>query len=346
MTRPWYTSGVGLFLAVGGMLTVARGDSESALVLKPGERIVFFGDSITQAGTAPGGYVTLVKAALAAKRPNLKVEVIGAGIGGNRVPDLESRVDADVLAKKPTLVVIYIGINDVWHHQLPNRKGTPKDKFEQGLSGLVRKINSAGARVALCTPSVIGERADGANQLDPMLDEYAEVSRRVARETQAQLIDLRKAFLAHLKTRNPDNKERDVLTSDGVHLNSEGNRFVAERVLDAFGVGAPAADAQGPEETPLRQVLLFKFKDEVSQEQVQEVVDVFRALPRKIDTIGAFEGGLIVPDKLAQGFTHCFTMTFKNNAALQAYREHAAHIEFVKLLVPRVEKILIVNAPR
>ena len=63
--------------------------------LKKGERVVFLGDSITQAGAGAGGYVTLAKEALAKKYPNLGIEVIGAGISGNRVPDLEARLDRD-----------------------------------------------------------------------------------------------------------------------------------------------------------------------------------------------------------------------------------------------------------
>src|SRR4051794_34706718 len=85
--------------------------------LKKGERIIFLGDSITEAGVGPKGYVTLIKKRLAEKHEDLGIEVIGAGVSGNKVPDLQRRFDKDVLAKKPTLVVIYIGINDVWHDE-------------------------------------------------------------------------------------------------------------------------------------------------------------------------------------------------------------------------------------
>src|SRR5262245_20533886 len=71
--------------------------------LKKGERIVFLGDSITQAGAGAGGYVTLAREHLTKKYPDLGLEIIGAGISGNRVPDLEARLDRDVLDKKPTL---------------------------------------------------------------------------------------------------------------------------------------------------------------------------------------------------------------------------------------------------
>ena len=83
--------------------------------LKKDDRIVFLGDSITAQGMRPTGYVTLTSAAIAKAYPELNIKVIGAGRGGHKVPDCQRRLDADVLQKKPTIVLIYIGINDVWH---------------------------------------------------------------------------------------------------------------------------------------------------------------------------------------------------------------------------------------
>ena len=86
----------------------------------------------------------------------------------------------------------------------------------------------------LATPSVIGEKTDGSNPLDPMLEEYAAISRRVAKDTGTTLCDLRVAFLDYLKEHNPEQKTKGVLTGDGVHLNPEGNRFVAEQAASAI----------------------------------------------------------------------------------------------------------------
>jgi lysophospholipase L1-like esterase len=199
--------------------------------LKKGDKIVFLGDSITQGGGGPKGYVTLVKNALAEKHKDLGIEVVNSGISGNKVPDLQRRLQKDVLDKKPTLVVIYIGINDVWHGERDPARGTTKDKFEEGLKEIIGKIMDAGARVVVCTPSVIGEKTGGANSLDAKLDEYAEVSRKVAKETKVPLCDLRQAFVSHLKEHNPKNKEMGVLTGDRVHLNEAGNKLVAETIL-------------------------------------------------------------------------------------------------------------------
>jgi len=200
--------------------------------LKQGEWIAFLGDSITAAGKGAGGYCRLIDEAIAEKHPDLGVQIIYAGISGHKVPDLQKRLDRDVLSKDPTVVFIYIGINDVWHSI--RGQGTPKDKYEAGLRELIARIEKAGATVVLATPSVIGEKTDGSNPLDPMLEEYAAVSRRVAKETGTTLCDLRVAFLDYLKEHNPENKAKGVLTGDGVHLNPQGNRFVAEQAAAAI----------------------------------------------------------------------------------------------------------------
>ncbi len=206
----------------------------AAAPLEKGERIVFLGDSITEAGVRPKGYVTLIRQALAEKHKDLGITVIGAGISGNKVPDLQKRLDRDVLKKKPTVVVIYIGINDVWHGLDDPAKGTSKEKFEAGLKDVIGKVQAAGARVVLCTPTVIGEKPDGTNRADPRLDEYAAIGRKVARETKSTLCDLRKAFLDHLKAHNKAGAARGVLTGDTVHLNDNGNKLVAQTILEAL----------------------------------------------------------------------------------------------------------------
>jgi lysophospholipase L1-like esterase len=200
--------------------------------LSNGEVIAFFGDSITQGGARPGGYCRLIGEAIEKQRPDLGVTIVYAGISGHKVPDLQRRLDRDVLGKKPTIVFIYIGINDVWHSV--GGRGTSKDDFDSGLRDLIKKITATDAKIVLCTPSTIGEKNDGSNSLDSMLEEYSAISRKVATDTGVTMCDLRKAFLDYLKKQNPDNKERGILTGDGVHLNAAGNKFVAARAAEAI----------------------------------------------------------------------------------------------------------------
>lgn len=307
--------------------------------LKDGDRIVFLGDSITQAGNDPGGYVATVRSALQEKYAG-KVEVVGAGISGNRVPDLENRLERDVLAKKPTLVVIYIGINDVWHSL--NGRGTDKNAFRDGLIRLIDRIEKGGARVILSTASVIGEKTDGSNQLDKMLDEYCQISRDVAAEKKIQLLDLRKAFVDHLKANNAAQKENGILTTDGVHLNAAGNKFVADQMLAALGQNAATAGQQPGK--LLRHVVLFRFKEGTTEADRKKVEEAFAVLPGQIPQIAAFEWGTDVSvENLSDGFTHCFLVSFKSEADRAVYLPHPAHQKFVELVKPLLDKPFVVD---
>ncbi len=205
---------------------------EPEVTLKKGDRVVFLGDSITQGGDSHDkGYVRLIRKALTEKHNDWGIEVIGAGISGNKVPDLQRRLEKDVLSRKPTVVVIYIGINDVWHGEKDPARGTRPEAFSAGLKDVISRCTAAGATVVLCTPTVIGEKKGGANSLDEKLDQYSEISRGLAKELKLPLCDLRKAFVDYLKEHNPENVEKGILTSDRVHLNSDGNKFVAETML-------------------------------------------------------------------------------------------------------------------
>jgi lysophospholipase L1-like esterase len=197
----------------------------SMQIQKP-KRVIFFGDSITEAGVKPGGYVSLMqdKIKLGAA-PDY--ELIGSGIGGNKVYDLYLRIEEDVLVKKPDVVVIYIGVNDVWHKQ-SSQTGTDPDKFVAFYTAIIKKLQKNGIKVIVCTPAVIGERTDFTNSLDGDLNRYSEMIRKLANNYGCGLIDIRKAFLDYNLANNSQNKESGILTSDRVHLNQAGNQLLAE----------------------------------------------------------------------------------------------------------------------
>ena len=78
-------------------------------------------------------------------------------------------------------------------------------------------------------------------------------------------------------------------------------------------------------EKVLRHIVLYKFKDGVTPSQLQEVVDTFGRSAKKIDTIIGYEAGTNVSTEgKAEGFTHAFVVTFKNEKDLAAYLVHPA----------------------
>jgi len=204
----------------------------SMVSVKPkSTRVVFFGDSITQAGAKPGGYIVKMKDALTQKGVGSQYDLIGAGIGGNKIYDLYLRMEDDVLAVNPDVVFIWVGVNDVWHKQSFGT-GTDPDKFEKFYTAIINKLLDKHIRVILCTPAVIGEKTDFTNQQDGDLNAYSQIIRNLAQKWHCGLVDLREIFHNYEQKNNPGNKESGVLTVDRVHLTEAGNQLVAERMLE------------------------------------------------------------------------------------------------------------------
>lgn len=94
----------------------------------------------------------------------------------------------------------------------------------------------------------------------------------------------------------------------------------------------------------LQHVVLFKFKDDATAEQVKKVEDAFRALPSQIKEIKGFEWGTNnSPENLNQGFTHCFKVTFTSEKDREIYLPHPSHKAFVEVLKPILDKVLVID---
>ncbi len=196
-------------------------------------RVIFFGDSITQAGAKPGGYIVKMRDALTQKGLGSQYELIGAGVGGNKIYDLYLRMEDDVLAQNPDIVYIWVGVNDVWHKQ-SSGTGTDPDKFEKFYAAIINKLLDKHIRVILCTPAVIGEKTDFTNQQDGDLNAYSQIIRNLAQKWHCGLVDLREIFHNYEQKNNPGNKESGILTVDRVHLTEAGNQLVAEKMLEVL----------------------------------------------------------------------------------------------------------------
>ena len=194
-------------------------------------RVIFFGDSITEAAVKPNGFIT-IDDSLLNSGGNGNYELMGEGISGNKVYDLYLRMEEDVISKSPDIVVIWVGVNDVWHKKMGT--GTDADKFEKFYRALIRKFKAANIKVIACTPATIGEKYDNTNEQDGDMNKYSEIIRKIATEQQLTLVDMRAAFEAYEKANNPRNLEKGILTADGVHLNDAGNQFVAKLMAEGI----------------------------------------------------------------------------------------------------------------
>ena len=216
-------------------------------------KVVFLGDSITEAGIydkevgVPSGdtlifpkytgFITLLK-----KDIEDDIELIGKGVSGDKVSNLLERYKKDVLSLNPDIVFIYIGINDVWH-KYSFGTGTDIIFYENGLRKIIADIKNKGARVILCTPTVIGENkgeftlVNEFKDIETMeimngdLDAYSDVIRKLASELNTDLLDLREIFMNYISENNPNNESSGITTYDGVHLNDLGNKLIADEML-------------------------------------------------------------------------------------------------------------------
>lgn len=202
-------------------------------------KIVFLGDSITQqAEDFEDGFISLIRQNLVQD----KFELVGKGIGGNKVSDLLTRYKLDVIDLNPDIVFIYIGINDVWH-KYDFGTGSDIDLYEKGLRTIISDIKSLGSKIVLCTPTVIGENTgdfvlgnqfkdvETMEKMNGDLDTFSEVVRKLSNEYGTELLDLRKIFMDYLAENNINNDAAGILTTDGVHLNEQGNKLIADQMI-------------------------------------------------------------------------------------------------------------------
>ncbi len=126
-------------------------------------RLLFIGDSITDCGRGADpdgigqGYVRLVRDYLLAKDPGRAPTMINRGLSGNKVTDLASRWEPDVLTMSPTVVSILVGVNDVWHGLAPGGVGVPVDEYGRVYGEILRALRARipDCQVVLCEPTVI-----------------------------------------------------------------------------------------------------------------------------------------------------------------------------------------------
>lgn len=212
----------------------ASKDAPKELALKPGDQIVAMGDSITQAG----GYLKQADQVLAEQYPELKLPKIkNVGISGQKAEDMVKRFEKDVVARKPAVVTISVGINDVWH-----RVGKPHDDkvletYKENVTKMVDMAQAAGIKVIIIAPTVIQE--DPETEGNKRLLKYVAAEREIAAAKKCVFIDLHQMFLDALAKR-PEaievDKNKHAYTADGVHMKPAGDAIMAIAVLKGLGV--------------------------------------------------------------------------------------------------------------
>ena len=201
----------------------------AGMLVKDGDRIAFLGDSITQFGNRPGGYVQLVMDGV--KRCGIKATAVPAGISGNKSNDMLKRFDRDVLKKKATVLLLSCGVNDVGH----GARGVKLPDYKKNITAILDKAKAAGMRIVILTPTLCREH-DLKHDYNKKLESYCAFLKEIAAQRKIPVADLYTAMynevaaLKHIKGCK--------LTIDNLHMNGYGNQMMAEGVLKTLGVPA------------------------------------------------------------------------------------------------------------
>ncbi len=221
--------------------------------LRKVKTIVTLGDSITQAGGQPGGYVWLLQRYLDALYPERAINIVNAGISGHKSTDMQARFQRDVIDVHPDLVTISVGVNDVWHafydfanHQpIPRgngQNGVPLAIFRQKVKTMVRDAQKAHIKVVLLSATVVYE--DPGNRENHRISEYNQTMKEIAQEESCLFIDLFHPFTEVLKSyQRYAGTGTNLLTTDGVHMNAAGNQLMAYTILRMLGVAEKDLDS-------------------------------------------------------------------------------------------------------
>ena len=205
--------------------------AEPELRLKTGDRIVALGDSITQAG----GYLAFMKRVLSFNYPELKIEIVNAGISGHKSTDMSARLKRDVIDKNPTVVTISCGVNDVWHGFYAPPRGVDLETYTTLMAKMVDDIKATTrAEIYLLTPTIIKE--DLRSPENVKLEAYCDAVRRIAAEKNCILVDLNQSFNLLLRAAQTGGAPDFHITTDGVHMRPAGDFVMGAAILRAMGV--------------------------------------------------------------------------------------------------------------
>lgn len=202
--------------------------------------IVAFGDSITLAARQAEDrrWPVLLQAGLVRKFPRRHWQVINAGVGGNTSREGLARIESDVLAKNPDIVLVEFGGNDATPDE---KRHVTLDEYRRNLEAIKSRITAAAAVrqiVMLTFPPIVDawhardwhEAFKAAGGQDAYVEQYRKITRDFATGNHLPLADIDQALRQYLQR----NAAAEVILPDGVHLTDAGNRVVAETVLDCL----------------------------------------------------------------------------------------------------------------
>lgn len=186
-------------------------------------RIVCFGDSVTGIYYHTGGrraWPDMLDITLRRAYPKARIKVFNAGVSGHTSGNGLARLDRDVISRKPHLVAVMFGLNDITH-------GDSKS-YRDNLRTMVRHCRESGAAVVLCTLNSVYP-----HQSRPMaaVTEFSQIVRDLGEETKTPVAD---CFQAYEDVRRKAPAEWMLLMNEYIHPSLEGHKLFAKTVAEVI----------------------------------------------------------------------------------------------------------------
>ena len=192
-------------------------------------KLVFFGDSITEAGRNLSdphdlgeGFVKIAAGKLRPLYPDVNFDIYNFGVGGDRTEELLARVD-EVVGVRPDVVVLEVGVNDVWR-RFTHEEIVTEEQFGRNYSAILDALKNCGAKIILVEPYVLNMQDK--RRFRPYLNTYIAVIREIARREELPLIPLDEIFNGVTQDIKPE-----AFAEDGVHPTHRGCRYIADLVI-------------------------------------------------------------------------------------------------------------------
>jgi lysophospholipase L1-like esterase len=231
---------LGVWLAL--LLATGAAWAQGNFYLKDGDRVVFYGDSITEQRL----YTTFAETYVVTRFPQLQVSFVHSGVGGDRVTGgwagpIDVRLPRDVFAYKPTVMTIMLGMNDGSY-----RAFDPAifKTYSTGYQHIVDSVKSTllGVRMTLIQPSPyddVTRPAGFEGGYNAVLVRYGQFVKELAQKEKLDVADLNASVVAALeKAKTTDPKTAEKIIQDRVHPSPSGQLLMAEALLKAWN--APA----------------------------------------------------------------------------------------------------------
>lgn len=228
------------------LLTFAGLAFSQTLALKPGDRVVFYGDSITDQRL----YTTFAESYFVTRFPTMPLTFTHSGWGGDRVSgggggNADTRLDRDVFPYKPTVVTIMLGMNDGAYKALDQPLF---EKFQAGYRHIVEAIkkNDPATRIVAIQPSAYDDvtrefKVEGG--YNATLVRYSAFLKDLAASDRLGLADLNGPVVEMLKKANAANPtEAQKIIPDRVHPGPAGHIVMAAALLKAWNAPALVTD--------------------------------------------------------------------------------------------------------